>query len=664
MDGLIDYDHNEGFRGPVATIDISDDWGPAVAAIKPLSDVPEWTLAVVLSIDGNDAPDRARGRTTTSRASCCPTGSTGTLAGADIKWVSKKLASILNVGDVIYVSPVAGKPGSYTLEQVPEIEGALVAMDPRTGRVLAMVGGFSYSESEFNRATQALRQPGSPFKPIVYSAALDNGYTPASVVLDAPLEIVNADGSVWRPENYAQDFYGPQTLRARHRTSPQRHDRAAGAGHRHAAGRRICRRCSASTTSSSRCWRWRWAPARPPTCKMTAAYATIANGGRKIAPTLIDRIQDRYGKTIYRHDERVCDGCNATELEQPERAADHRQSRAGARPDDRLPDHLDDGRRGAARHRHRRQAAQPAGRRQDRHLERLQGRLVHRLYARISRSASMSASTSRRNLGSSATGGGLAVPIFTEFMAKALKGKPPTPFNMPAGMSQVWIDPATGVKANAGAGGDRGGVQARHRAQPHHLGDRGRFQCLQQHRGPGPVPTAAASTIRRSTIRAMAGAGARCLAAADCSDRICALPGRPAIAAGSPRRRGRRRSARDWCAAARGGERSQGLRPGGRRISAKLAPLDRRQPGRRKSPIAVQSSDRRARHRAGTRRGGVGLAARRPAGNRSAGVGRDRLPRRNAAQRSRFASTDLPLASSCTKSNRCKASSFSRRSLA
>src|SRR5690606_13138019 len=105
------------------------------------------------------------------------------------------------------------KEGHYTLEQVPQLEGALVAMDPRTGRVLAMVGGFSFSESEFNRATQAYRQPGSSFKPIVYSAALDNGYTPASVVLDAPLEIVNADGSVWRPENYAPRFYGPQTLR-------------------------------------------------------------------------------------------------------------------------------------------------------------------------------------------------------------------------------------------------------------------------------------------------------------------------------------------------------------------------------------------------------------------------------------------------------------------
>src|SRR5690554_3047531 len=127
---------------------------------------------------------------------------TGTLAGPDIKWVSRPLSELLTVGDVVYVSPVADKPGHYTLQQDPELEGAIVAMDPRTGRVLAMVGGFSFAESEFNRATQALRQPGSSFKPIVYAAALDNGYTPASVILDAALDVGNADGSVWRPGDY------------------------------------------------------------------------------------------------------------------------------------------------------------------------------------------------------------------------------------------------------------------------------------------------------------------------------------------------------------------------------------------------------------------------------------------------------------------------------
>ncbi|HLV83779.1 MAG TPA: transglycosylase domain-containing protein, partial [Devosia sp.] len=212
MDGLIAYDHGKGFREPVASIALGPDWGVDVSKIIPLNDVPEWQLAVVLELGNNSAriglrPDGATGGGLSEERL------EGTLDGPDIKWVSKPVQDFLKVGDVVYVSPVADKTGFYTLEQVPEIEGALVAMDPRTGRVLAMVGGFSYAQSEFNRATQALRQPGSSFKPIVYAAALDNGYTPASVVLDAPVEIRNYDGSIWRPENYAQEFYGPQTLR-------------------------------------------------------------------------------------------------------------------------------------------------------------------------------------------------------------------------------------------------------------------------------------------------------------------------------------------------------------------------------------------------------------------------------------------------------------------
>ncbi|HEX4298477.1 MAG TPA: PBP1A family penicillin-binding protein, partial [Devosia sp.] len=317
MDGLVSYDHNTGFRGPVASVDLSGgDWGTAVATIDPLSDVPEWTLAVVLSTTatqdsiGLRPGDDVEGKLLPDRV-------TGTLAAADSKWAGKKFTS-LHVGDVVYVAPVDGKSGSYQIEQVPEIEGALVAMDPRTGRVLAMVGGFSYAESEFNRATQALRQPGSAFKPIVYSAALDNGYTPASVVLDAPIEVVNSDGTVWKPDNYEKDFLGPSTLRrgielsrnvmtvrlAQDIGMPLIVDYAKMFGIYDDLSPVLAMALGSGETTD---------------LKMTSAYATIANGGRKIVPTLIDRVQDRYGKTIYRHDERVCDGCNATSwTNQPE----------------------------------------------------------------------------------------------------------------------------------------------------------------------------------------------------------------------------------------------------------------------------------------------------------------------------------------------------------
>ena len=449
MDGLINYDHGRGFRGPVASVDISGgDWGTAVAAIKPLSDVPEWTLAVVLDMQGNEGSIGLRpgtdieGKMLSDRV-------TGTLSGADVKWVSKTLSTLLKPGDVVYVSPLKDKPGAYTLEQVPEIEGALVAMDPRTGRVLAMVGGFSYAESEFNRATQALRQPGSSFKPIVYSAALDNGYTPASVVLDAPIEVVNGDGSVWRPENYAQSFYGPQTLRRGIENSrnvmtvrlaqdigmPLIADYAKMFGLYDNLQPVLAMALGSGETTD---------------LKMTSAYATIANGGRKIVPTLIDRIQDRYGKTIYKHDDRVCDGCIAagwTHQNEP-LIIDNREQVLDPMTAYQITSMMEGVvQRGTGTYAKRlnRPVAGKTGTSNDYKDAWFIGftpELAAGVYIGFDKPKSM---------GNAATGGELAVPIFTEFMQDALKGKPPTPFNMPGGMTQIWIDPATGVKATAGS---------------------------------------------------------------------------------------------------------------------------------------------------------------------------------------------------------------------
>ena len=447
MDGLIAYDQNEGFRGPVASVDIGTDWGPAVHAIEPLSDVPEWTLAVVLEMQSNEARIGLRPRSDIQGKPLADRV-TGTLAGPDIKWVSKKLSDVLKVGDVVYVSPVSGKEGHYTLQQLPELEGAIVAMDPRTGRVLAMVGGFSFAESEFNRATQALRQPGSSFKPIVYSAALDNGYTPASVVLDAPLEIINADGSVWRPENYSQQFYGPQTLRrgiersrnvmtvrlAKDIGMPLVAEYAKMFGIYDELPPLLAMALGAGETTDLR---------------MTAAYATIANGGRRITPTLIDRIQDRYGKTVYRHDERLCDGCIAeTWAGQPEPLIiDNREQVLDPMTAYQITSMMEgvvQRGTGTAARRLGRPVAGKTGTSNDYKDAWFIGftpELAVGVYVGFDRP---------RNMGRQATGGELAVPIFTDFVEKALKGKPPTPFNMPGGMSQVWIDAATGVKAAGG----------------------------------------------------------------------------------------------------------------------------------------------------------------------------------------------------------------------
>jgi len=447
MDGLIAYDHTKGFREPVASIDLSGDWGEDVEKIAPLSDVPEWTLAVVLEMQDNEATIGLRPGTD-SNGKIRDERVKGTLSGPDIKWVSKKLSSILEVGDVVYVSPVADKEGHYTLEQVPEVEGALTAMDPRTGRVLAMVGGFSFAESEFNRATQALRQPGSSFKPIVYSAAIDNGYTPASIILDAPVEVVNADGSVWRPENYEQDFYGPTTLRRgiEHSRNVMTVRLAKEIGMPAIAeyGKRfgvydslqpvLAMALGAGETTDLR---------------MTAAYAVFANGGRKVVPTLIDRVQDRYGKTIYRHDQRTCQGCNVKDWEnQPEPAiVDNSQQVIDPMTAYQMTSILEGVvQRGTGTYAKRlnRPVAGKTGTTNDYKDAWFVGftpELVVGVYVGYD---------TPRKLGNAATGGTLATPIFTDFMQMALAGTPKTKFTEPPGLNDVWIDPMTGVRAQEG----------------------------------------------------------------------------------------------------------------------------------------------------------------------------------------------------------------------
>jgi penicillin-binding protein 1A len=449
MDGLIAFDQQRGFRGPVASVEIGEDWGLDVWEIEPLSDVPEWTLAVILEMEDNSAtiglrPDVATG----GRPG--PERVTGTLSGPEIRWVGEPLSQILKVGDVVYVSPVEGQEGVYTLQQVPEIEGSLVAMDPRTGRVLAMVGGFSFAESEFNRATQALRQPGSSFKPFVYAAALDNGYTPASVVLDAPVEIRNDDGTIWRPENYAQQFYGPQTLRrgiersrnvmtvrlARDIGMPMVAEYAERFGIYDDLNPVLAMALGAGETTNLR---------------LTAAYATIANGGRRITPTLIDRIQDRYGKTIYRHDQRLCNGCDAESWQGQSEPLiiDNREQVLDPMTAYQITSMLQGVVRrgtGTAASSLGRPVAGKTGTTNDYKDAWFVGftpELTVGVYLGYD---------NPRSMGRSSTGGEVAAPIFTEFVGKALEGHPPTPFNVPDGMTTAWIDPASGVAAYEGSG--------------------------------------------------------------------------------------------------------------------------------------------------------------------------------------------------------------------
>ena len=330
--GLIAFDRKRGFRGPIGAVDTaSGDWGPLLKNKKVPADVAPWRLAVVLEVneteaaiglqprllpDGNQEPERDRAAIPIELLKWARTYVDGSSLGPEVTQPS----DVLKPGDVVYVAP-SKDPARWHLVQMPDVEGALVAMDPHTGRVLSLVGGFSYGRSQFNRAVQALRQPGSSFKPIVYAAALDNGYSPASVVLDAPVEFKMPDGKMWKPKNYQDKFFGPSTLRRGIEQSRnvmtvrladelgmvKIADLAQRLGIYDKLPRQLAMALGAGETTL---------------LKMVTAYAMIDNGGKKIDATLIDRIQDRYGRTIFRHDGRDCGGCSAAkwsaDLPEPE----------------------------------------------------------------------------------------------------------------------------------------------------------------------------------------------------------------------------------------------------------------------------------------------------------------------------------------------------------
>ncbi|WP_164658573.1 penicillin-binding protein 1A [Tropicibacter sp. Alg240-R139] len=236
---------------------------------------------------------------------------TGTVPRSDIKWMKGNFKDNFTTGDVVLVRK-AEEGGDWSLRQVPEVQGGFVAMDVNSGRVLAMQGGFSYQDSVFNRATQAQRQPGSSFKPFVYAAALDSGYSPATIVVDAPIE-VNTPQGLWRPRNSSNKFYGPTPLRtgiersrnlmtirlAQEVSMPVVAGYAERFGVYDHMGPFLANALGSEETTLY---------------KMVAAYAMFANGGERVEPTLVDRIQDRYGETIYRHDDRDCVNCNSANI--------------------------------------------------------------------------------------------------------------------------------------------------------------------------------------------------------------------------------------------------------------------------------------------------------------------------------------------------------------
>jgi penicillin-binding protein 1A len=293
MKGLENYDRRHGWRGAWGTTDFAEGWQDVALAETRPPERRAWQAAAVDSVSGNNV------RIITARD-----GRTGSLLAADAAWANANRP--LKRGDLIFVEPTGGQ---FALKQVPRVNGALVAIEPQSGRVLAMVGGYSYALSSFNRATQAERQPGSAYKPFVYAAALEGDFTPASIVLDAPISFAGgANGGRWTPENYSRQYYGPQSLRRGLELSRNvmtvRLAQSVGMDNIVALSEKMGVADDLTPNLSVSLGAGETTPYR-----LTAAYAAFVNGGRRVNPYLIEMVQDRDGETIYRADDRRCRDC-------------------------------------------------------------------------------------------------------------------------------------------------------------------------------------------------------------------------------------------------------------------------------------------------------------------------------------------------------------------
>ncbi len=464
--GLEVYDRRHGWRGPIGRLydapgPLPSDWQQQFARFPTPVDLHKtWRLALV--------SDVSRGLAKIAFAS----GDAGVIPFSEIRWARpwrrnqtvggapRTAGDVLKVGDIIAVERMTetakGEPypdGTYGLRQIPAVDGALVAIDPHTGRILAMSGGWSFQRSEFNRATQALRQPGSAFKPFVYLSALEQLYQPNTVILDAPIALSQGPGlPPWRPSNYSNKFYGPTTMRRGLELS------------RNVMTVRLAQKIGMQAVADTSMrfsifdeipnnLSYALGAGETTVARLTAAYAMIVNGGKELTPTLIDRIQNRRGETIYRHDQRPCRDC----------AADYWADQ----PVPVLPDM-------------RAQVTDPASAYQV--VSMLEGvvqrgtgvrvKAVERPIAGKTGTTNDSKDTwfvgftpdlavgvfvgfdEPKTLGSRETGSSAASPIFRDFMIAALEDTPPTPFRVPPEVRLVRVY----AKSGRPAGGDGRGV--------------------------------------------------------------------------------------------------------------------------------------------------------------------------------------------------------------
>jgi penicillin-binding protein 1A len=455
-DGLVNYDERHGWRGPVAHLPALSRWAEQLGQIPVPDGAGDWNLGAVLEIKDNRAKIGLAD------------GTLAQLSSADMRWTGRTMVSdILRAGDVVLVEKTADPSPSGTigngkradasklaanldihvaLRQVPAVNGAVVAIDPHTGRVLALTGGLSGSSSAFDRATQAYRQPGSAFKPFVYMAALDSGYTPSTIVLDSPIAFKQGAGlPEWRPNNYEHEFLGPLPLRRGLELSRNamtvRLAAAVGMPTIAAYARKfgivddmpldLSMALGAGETTLMR---------------LVTGYAEIDNGGKKLEATLIDRVQDRHGRTLFRHDTRSCGACARVDWtgQAAPQIPDTRQQIQDPRTDFQMIEMLEGVvQRGTGRG--LATLGRPLGGKtgttndsKDLWFVGFSPNLVVGAFVGFDEP---------KSLGAHETGATVALPIIRDFLATALADKPPVPFHTPPDLRLTKVDPHTGEPA-------------------------------------------------------------------------------------------------------------------------------------------------------------------------------------------------------------------------
>ncbi len=461
---LESYDRGQGvWRGtgqslPAEALVDEPTWRAALADLRVARDIlleTQWYPAVVLEVGDKGARLGIESVDTAEGGNWVPP--------KDMQWARKRQdngrlgarGDLVEVGDVVLVRRmVADADDSFirwTLRQVPEVQGGFVAMDVNTGRVIAMQGGFSYQASVFNRATQAKRQPGSSFKPFVFAAALDSGYSPATVVVDAPIEI-NTPQGVWRPQNSSNRYYGPTPLRTGIEQS------------RNLMTIRLAQEVGMNVVGDyaerfgvyenlSPVLANALGSQETTLYQMVAAYAMFANGGERVEPTLVDRVQDRYGRTVYKHDKRVCEDCQLPTLAagQSPRVISNRERVMDPITAYQLTSMMQgvvD--RGTARKTVNLSvpAAGKTGTTNDAKDVWFVGftsNIVAGCYIGYDQP---------RSLGRSASGGGMCGPVFQRFMSKAVAKYGGGKFRAPEGCEFIKIDRFSGARLGGGASGD------------------------------------------------------------------------------------------------------------------------------------------------------------------------------------------------------------------